>query len=336
MPPPRAGACRPSAVRQDAGGRRGIATLDTSVPEEEDGRHSSGGAAVALRRRSTTRTAALLGVMAAAVVVTAAGASPANVDVELNLGATSTGVGSAAALTPSGGTATVTRRDFAVHAEISLITASPGGRAKLRFELGGGLRWGADDPDPTEGCTSTATTADCQLPDELQPLTGQSSGGWSWNAVAPQNGTYTFSGGIVELAQPDPVPANNSATITIVVNEETGGGTGPGGGGSGGGGGGGSVVSAAVKVTPSKPKAGATLVATSRVTRGGAPIRPSGVACSASVGGTKLRTAPKAASGIASCLVKTPKSARGKRLTGTISFRAGGRAFRKPFAARLG
>ena len=291
---------------------------------------------MALRRRSWTRTAAVLGVVAAAVVVTAAGASPASVDVELNLGATSTGLGSAAPLTPSGGTATVTRRDFAVHAEISLITSAAGGRPKIRFELGGGLRWGADDPDPTEGCTNTPTTADCTLDVDLQPITGQTSGGWSWNAVAPQNGTYTFSGEIVELAEPDPVPANNSATITIVVNEGTGGGSGPGGGGSGGGGEGGSVVSAAAKVTPSKPKAGATLVATSRVTRGGSPIRPSGVACSASVGGTKLRTVPKAASGIASCLVKTPKSARGKRLTGSISFRAGGRAFAKPFAARLG
>lgn len=291
---------------------------------------------MALRRRSKARKAAVLAVVAVAVVVAAAGAAPANVDVELNLGASSTGVGGSAPLTPSGGTATVTRRDFAVHAEISLITSAAGGRPEIRFELGGGLRWGADDPDPTEGCTSTPTTAECEMPVDLQPIVGQSSGGWSWNAVAPQNGTYTFSGEIVELAQPDPVPANNSATITIVVNEGTGGGTGPGGGGSGGGGEGGSVISAAVKITPSKPKAGATLVATSRVTRGGSPVRPSRVACSASVGSTKLRTAPKAASGIASCLVKTPKSARGKRVTGTMSFRAGGRAFTKPFAARLG
>ncbi|HUF75777.1 MAG TPA: hypothetical protein VMM35_05830, partial [Longimicrobiales bacterium] len=59
-----------------------------------------------------------------------------------------------------------------------------------------------------------------------------------------------------------------------------GGGTGGGGGGSGGGGTG--VSASAAKLTPAKPKAGSAVTATVRVTAGGAPIRPTGIACAGS------------------------------------------------------
>ena len=78
------------------------------------------------------------------------------------------------------------------------------------------------------------------------------------------------------------------------------------------------------------------MVASVRVTKGGSPVRPSGIACAASIGGSKVKGGAKAASGVASCLFKTPKSAKGKAMSGSISFRAGGRAFKKRFSARLG
>lgn len=276
----------------------------------------------------------------AIALASTAGAAPSNVDLELNIGASLTTSQSAVpTLIPNGGTVNISRRTFVVLVDVSLITPAPGGRPKVRVELGGGLRWGTDDPDPTEGCTSTPTTGECQLPD-LQPIPGQTGGGWFWDVVAPADGTYTFSGEVFDLPQPNPVLSNNSSTITIVVKEETAGSEGSsggsGGGGSGGGGSGDSVAAGAVKLSPVKPKAGSTVVASARVTRGGSAIRPGGVRCSASIGKAKLRGTAKAASGVASCSFKTPKSAKGKRLTGSVSFRAGGQRFTKRFAARLG
>jgi hypothetical protein len=181
-------------------------------------------------------------------------------------------------------------------------------------------------------CTSTPTTGECQTPD-LLPTTGQSGGGWFWNVVAPGNGTYTLSASIVEAAEPDPDPSNNSATITIVVNESAGGG-GAGGGGSGGGGSAAATAGAA-KLAPTSPRAGSTVVASVRVTRGGAPVRPTGVVCAASLGGAKVKGSPRAASGVASCLFRTPKSARGRTLAGSVSFRAGAALFTRRFATKL-
>ena len=276
-----------------------------------------------------------LGVIGAATVllafaVPAGGAAPAAADVELNIGAAvTTGSTRPPALVPNGGSVTVTRKTFWVDLEVSLISTTPGGRVKVRAELGGGLRWGADEPDPTESCTSTPTSGEC-LAADLQPVTGQSSTGWTWQVVAAENGSYSFRAEIVEAPDVDPVLANNSSSITIVVNEAT--------GGSGGGGGGGAsqVSASAVKVVPSKPKAGSAVVASVRVTRDGVGVRPTRVACSATVGGAKLRTAAKAATGLAACSFKPPRSAVGKRLTGSIAFQAGGRGFARRFAVRIG
>jgi hypothetical protein len=49
-----------------------------------------------------------------------------------------------------------------------------------------------------------------------------------------------------------------------------------------------------------------------------------------------MKGASKTASGVASCLFKTPKSAKGKTLLGSVSFAAGGTSFTKRFSARLG
>lgn len=276
------------------------------------------------------RTAITGAIAATALVVSTAGAAPAAADVELNIGAAlTTGSTRPPALVPNGGSVTVARKTFWVDLEVSLISTTPGGRVKVRAEVGGGLRWGADEPDPSESCTSTPTSGECLAPD-LQPVTGQSSTGWTWQVVAPENGSYTFRAEIVEAPDVDPVLANNSSSITIVVNEPTGG------GGGGGGGGEGSVSASAVKVVPSKPKAGSTVVASVRVTRDGVGVRPTRVICAAAVGGAKLRTAAKAATGLAACSFKPPRSAVGKRLAGSIAFQAGGRGFARRFAVRIG
>lgn len=73
-----------------------------------------------------------------------------------------------------------------------------------------------------------------------------------------------------------------------------------------------------------------------RVTDGGAPVRPTAIACTGTIGSAKIKGTGKAASGTASCVYRTPKAAKGKTLKGTVSFTARGRKFTKRFSARLG
>jgi hypothetical protein len=265
----------------------------------------------------------------ALVLSISAGARPAAVDLEMNIGA-STSFGGSIVVTPRGGTATVTRKNFVVHASIDLVTALPARRPSFALELGDGFRWGADAPDAPDDCTSTPTTALCKTPVDLQPGAGQSSATYYFDVVAAQNGSYSYSGEIVEAADVDPVLTNNSSTITVVVNESVGGE-----GGSGGGAEEAAVTTTAAKLVPAAPKAGSTIVASVRVTRGGSPLRPTGVSCRASIGGSKVKSSPRTGTGLASCVVKTPRSARAKLLRGTIGFRAGGNSFTKRYATRL-
>jgi len=277
--------------------------------------------------------AALATIASVACAVGAAGASPSAVDAAVNVGAAVTNT--RPSLAPNGSTVTVAKRSFYVFLDVSLI-APVAAKGTVRAELGSGLAWGADGPDPTEHCVATATTGTCEIGD-LQPIAGQSSSGWFWDVVAPQNGTYTLRAELTAVSDTDSDLSNNVSAITIVVNESTsGGGEASGGGGSGGGGGGTAAAKAgAVKLSPLRPRAGSTVVAAVRVARGGSPLRPSGIGCAASIGAAKVKGAPRSASGVASCLFRTPKSAKGKVLAGTVSFSAGGTAFAKRFVAKL-
>jgi hypothetical protein len=96
------------------------------------------------------------------------------------------------------------------------------------------------------------------------------------------------------------------------------------------------VVSvSAVKLTPSKPNAGAAVTATVRVTAGGDPVRPAGVSCAGTVGGAKLKGTPRTALGSATCLYRPPKTTKGKTLAGAITFIVKGQLFTKRFSAKL-
>jgi hypothetical protein len=65
-------------------------------------------------------------------------------------------------------------------------------------------------------------------------------------------------------------------------------------------------------------------------------VTPTGIACAATIGKTKVNGGAKSSSGAASCLFKTPTSAKGKKMLGSVSFTAGGQSFTKRFSARLG
>jgi hypothetical protein len=96
------------------------------------------------------------------------------------------------------------------------------------------------------------------------------------------------------------------------------------------------ATAGAVKLIPAKPKAGSLVSASVRVTAGGAPVRPTGIACAGTIGTAKLKGTGKATSGSATCSYRPPKSAKGKTLRGTVSFRARGTKFTRKFSARLG
>lgn len=275
-------------------------------------------------RRLTTVTAAAL--VLAAALVPGASTAPQAVDLELQIGAANLRPESPITVL-DGGRVTVTRLNFFVEAAVvpRPISVTEDMRATIRVELGEGLRWGADDPDPSEGCTSTPTTGVCEAP----LVRGQRDWGWYWEVVAAQPGSYPFRGEIVAATVADPVLSNNASAITIVVTD---------GSGSAGGGGGGSaaVSTSAARVTPTMPKAGRAVAATVRVTAGGVPIRPSRVTCAGSIGAAKVRGTARAANGSASCSFRTPAAAKGKVLRGSVAFTAQGQRFTKRFSARLG
>jgi hypothetical protein len=276
----------------------------------------------AARRSRTTATLGLL-VAAVCALASAAGAAPrANVDLQIDIV-----VGSSvrtARSVPNGGTATVAGLNLAAGVEIGLITALPAS-AKVRLTLPDGLTWGTDLPDPGEGCTSTASTGECQTP-VLEPIAGRNAVGWGWDVVAARTGSYVLRAEIVSASDPDPEPSNDTASVTVVVTEAS---SPPPPGGGGG------VRVGAAKVSPAKPKAGSTVVATVRMTDGANPTRPSGVTCTATAGAAKVRGVGRAGNGAATCTYRTPKSGKGKLLRGSVSFTAAGAKYTKRFSVKL-
>jgi hypothetical protein len=161
---------------------------------------------------------------------------------------------------------------------------------------------------------------------------GTIGAGYLWDVVAERPGVYEITAS-AEPTELDPNLSNNTDTSRFEVTPAS---APPAGGGGSGGGGSASATAGAARLTPAKPRAGATVAATVRVTAGGAVIRPSGVACTASIGTTRLKGMPKAARGAATCTFRTPTAAKGKSLRGSVDFTARGQRFTKRFSATLG
>jgi subtilisin family serine protease len=95
------------------------------------------------------------------------------------------------------------------------------------------------------------------------------------------------------------------------------------------------ALAGAARVAPARPKAGAAVTATVKVAVGGAPVRPAKVVCAGAIGKAKLKGRPRPAAGSATCTYRTPRTAKGKKLTGSVSFTARGKRFTKRFAVKL-
>ena len=264
----------------------------------------------------------------AAVVIPDASSAPQAVDLRVGIGAV-TSAPSVSQPPPiaSGQTVTVTSLNFYVYVLVFPDPLTPATvQSKVRVVLSDGLHWGADAPDPVdETCTSTSTAGECQF--MLFP--GQTGDGYYWDVTAAQPGTYTYRAEIIEASEADPNPSNNTSSITIRVTE----------GNSGGGGGGGSagvVSTSAAKLVPAKPFAGKAVSAIVLVKRDGAPVTPTSVTCTASIGAARLKGTPHARLGRAICVYRAPRGAKGKLIKGAVSLRVRGERFTKTFSARLG
>jgi hypothetical protein len=244
---------------------------------------------------------------AGAVAIASAPAASSSADIRVNVVAGA--AGPQAANLPSGGTITVPNRQFVLGIGLENDGPDPA-TVRVSLQLPAGLTWGADRPDPSENCTSTATTADCAPP--TLPATGTSHiTGWLWNVTAQAPGSYPVTVSAVSSSAADPDPSNNSATATVVVTQK--------------------VAAGGVRVSPAAPRAGSVVVASVGVSPG-APSRP---ACSATVGSARAPARAHAGAGRVTCTVRTPRSARGKLLRGKLTFAVAGTGVVRRFAVRL-
>jgi hypothetical protein len=209
--------------------------------------------------------------------------------------------------------------------QIFLEVASSAGveqRFTATIALPTGLRWGADGPDPSEGCTGTQPAICSQQMQRNQ--VGTVGGGWVWDVLAERGGFYEITA-TIQPDRPDPNASNNTATFRFEVRQPA----------SGGGRTVSRAVAGTVKLVPARPRAGSVVAANVRVSAGDTRLRPNKIRCFGTVGAMRLKGIARAGSGIATCRYRLPKTARGKTLRGTISFTARGRSFTKRFAARL-
>ena len=129
-----------------------------------------------------------------------------------------------------------------------------------------------------------------------------------------------ISAELAVLDATDPDTANNSGTIALTATPSPAG-----------------VVASAVRALCwSTQGRVCTRGFRARDGTGGSPVRPAGITCAATVGKRKLGSTRTAAKGTATCRFKTPKSAKGLTVHGSISFTASGTAVRKRFTVRLG
>lgn len=177
-----------------------------------------------------------------------------------------------------------------------------------------GLSWGADAPDPSEDCTSTPSTGDCRPP----LLSGPGGLGWVWDVVAAQAGSYQLRAEIVSTSTPDPNTTDNVATVTLVVGPRAA-----------------SPRATTVAVVPRRPRAGAVVSARSRVTLADQPLSPTALRCRGRIGRAAIVGTAHPAAGTATCTYRTRRAHRGKTLSGSLEFTAGGTSFTRRFSVRL-
>jgi len=206
--------------------------------------------------------------------------------------------------------------------QLSPLLSSDGGESvtvKVRVKLPAGIHWADKVPGSAEGCTRTEADAVCTKNVTPTPGTNLAATYGIWQVVAERPGSYTFEASIAETSRPDPNPANDSSSLTVNVGDRLGG----------------------VTLKPKLLKAGSDLEASHAVfilDNDGRtlPLSRGTVACSAKIGPVKAKSIAALSGGRAICKVKTPKSAKGKLISGTIRTTSEGLVLTKQFNLKLG
>jgi hypothetical protein len=210
---------------------------------------------------------------------------------------------------PDGASRTINRLTFPVGLNAFNEGPDTAQRPAYGLDLPAGLHWQAGQTDPD--CTFTTSAANCQA---AGPIAYQNGAVAAWHVTADAPGTYVIK---VHISSPTPDPdtSDNSASGNLVVQQP--------------------VVAKAAKVPP-RPKAGSVVrVRVLGITAGGDPIMPTDPACKGSIGGKTLRGVAATKPGTVTCAYRTPRSAKSKRLRGTVSFTAGQKQIQRRFAVTL-
>lgn len=134
--------------------------------------------------------------------------------------------------------------------------------------------------------------------------------------VADAPGSYTFVARLTELTAIDPNLANNEAMLTVKVAAAP------------------HVIAAVgLAVAPSKPRAGMRFTVSFRVLdkTAGRAVVPAAARCSVTLGHAQTRVV----GGRATCVITTPRSARGRTVRGVVTAVVGNRRLAKRFSVRL-
>jgi hypothetical protein len=154
------------------------------------------------------------------------------------------------------------------------------------------------------------------------PTRGAGRGaGFLFAVVSDVTGPMTLNASVTS-DQTDPDPSDNLASVTVEIL-------------AAGGGGASAVRAGKLTRTPVSPRAGRRLTAALRIT--GSPLPGSGsVGCSASVRGKALKPLARSyKGGVVSCAWLVPRSAKGARLSGTVSFTTGGSKLSRKFGVTV-
>jgi len=213
-------------------------------------------------------------------------------------------------IVPDGVSRTINGQTFSVGLNISNNGPDTAGRPAYGLDLPAGLHWQAGTTDPE--CTFTASAANCQATGTIPYLAGFFA---YWHVTADAPGTYVVKVHVTSPT-PDPDTTDNTASANLVVQEQ--------------------VLAKAAKVVPTRPKAGSVVtVRVLGITAGGDPVLPTAPSCSGSIAGKTLDGTARTTLGKVTCAYRTPRSAKGKRLRGAVSFTASQTQITKRFAVTL-
>lgn len=159
-------------------------------------------------------------------------------------------------------------------------------------------------------CTGTR---DLACVSEDAPVSQDLFGGVASFAAA-ERGSYTLLVRLTDLTVSDPDLTNNQASVIVNVVQHT-------------------LAASGFTLVPARSRAGSSFVVSFRVLDKtvGQSVVPTAAKCISSLGTARSRVL----NGRATCVVKTPSSARGKTVRGTLTAVVGGRSVSQRFSVRL-